>query len=547
MPNGSDVAPPETSAPRARREAVVIASVTLGLFLLLSQTNTCDKVLHYLYHEDTLHLDAALLAVMLGAIGMGIFAYRRWREAEREMHARRVAERVAMELAQHDALTGLPNRRHHLAELGRTLASDKRGALALLLLDLDRFKAVNDLHGHPAGDRLLQEVAFRLRAVLREGDQIARLGGDEFALVVPCGNDPIEQAARLARRIVGALTQPVRLDGVTVQTGTSIGIAIAEPGSEDDATALMHRADLALYRAKQEGRGGFNFFEAGMDAAARERGDIEAALRAAIAADQVEAHFQPLVSIDTGELLGFEALARWHHAERGMVAPSLFVPIAEDSGLIGPLTERILRRACQAAREWPEHLLIAINISPSQLRDRALPRLIREVLAECGLPARRLELEVTEGALIGNLDLAREVLNELKDLGLRLALDDFGTGYSSLAHLQALPFDKIKIDARFVRAMSTDPGSRKIVAAVIGLGHSLGVPTVAEGVEDARDAAELRALGCDVGQGWLFGRPVAPEGLGPLLAAGRAAPGMHGDQELTRLRDVPQPAGRAAA
>ena len=547
MRNGSDVAPPETTAPRARREAAVIASVTIGLFLLLSQTETCDLVLHYLYHQDDLHLDAALLAVLLAAIGLGIFAFRRWRDAEREMRARRAAERVAMELAQHDPLTGLPNRRHHLAELGRSLASDKRGALALLLLDLDRFKAVNDLHGHPAGDRLLQEVATRLRGVVREGDQIARLGGDEFALVVPCGHHPTEQAARLARRIVAALSQPFRLDGVTVQTGTSIGIAIAEPGSDDEATALMQRADLALYRAKREGRGGFNFFEAGMDAAARERVDIEAALRLAIEADQVEAHFQPLVSIDTGDLLGFEALARWHHPERGMVSPSLFVPIAEDSGLIGPLTERILRRACQAAREWPDHLMVAINISPSQLRDRALPRLIREVLAECGLPARRLELEVTESALIGNLDLAREVLNELKALGLRLALDDFGTGYSSLAHLQALPFDKIKIDARFVRAMSTDSGSRKIVAAVIGLGHSLGVPTVAEGVEDARDAAELRALGCDVGQGWLFGRPTAREALAPLVAGVRAGPGMPRDEALTRPRDVSQPAGRAAA
>lgn len=547
MRNGREAAPSETSAPRARREAALIASVTLGLFLLLSQTNTCDKVLHYLYHEDDLHLDAALLAVLLAAIGLGIFAYRRWRDAEREMRARRSAERVAMELAQHDPLTGLPNRRHHLAELGRSLAADKRGALALLLLDLDRFKAVNDLHGHPAGDRLLQEVANRLRALVREGDLVARLSGDEFALVVPCGDDPTEQAARLARRIVAAMAQPFRLDGVTVQSGTSIGIAIAEPGSEDDATALMHRADLALYRAKQEGRGGFNFFESGMDAAARERGDIEAALRAAIAADEVEAHFQPLVSIDTGDLLGFEALARWHLPERGMVPPSLFVPIAEDSGLIGPLTERILRRACNAARAWPEHLVVAINISPSQLRDRALPRLIREVLAECGLPARRLELEVTESALIGNLDLAREVLNELKALGLRLALDDFGTGYSSLAHLQALPFDKIKIDARFVRAMSTDPGSRKIVAAVIGLGHSLGVPTVAEGVEDARDAAELHALGCDVGQGWLFGRPVAPEALAPLVAGGRVAHAKHVHGELTQPGDAPHPAGRAAA
>jgi predicted signal transduction protein with EAL and GGDEF domain len=307
--------------------------------------------------------------------------------------------------------------------------------------------------------------------------------------------------------------------------GCSVGVALASPGgggADEAAEALLARADAAMYRAKAKGRGCFRFFEPGMDGRIRERAALAADLRAAVLADALEPHFQPLVDLGTGRLVGFEMLARWPHPRRGQVPPVEFVPIAEDTGLIGPMTERLLRRACRAAVAWPSDVVLACNISPVQLRDRGLPAIVRAALAESGLPPGRLEIELTESALLDDFGLARDILGELKALGVRLALDDFGTGYSSLRHLQALPIDKIKIDAGFVRSMADSAESRKIVAAVVGLGRSLGLPTVAEGVEDAAAAGLLAGLGCTVGQGWLFGRAV-PEGEAAALAAGVAA------------------------
>ena len=427
-------------------------------------------------------------------------------------------------VARIDALTDLPNRRRLYEALDGMLAEagSSGGGVALLLLDLDRFKVVNDAHGHPAGDQLLQLVAARLRAIARPSDLVARLGGDEFALVAPL--DPAgqalphdEAAAQLARRIVAALEHPFGLSsGKVAQIGVSIGLALAQP-DEAGADALIHRADIALYRAKTDGRGRFCFFEPSMDAPIQVRALLEGELRAAIAGNLVVPYFQPVVEMATGRLIGFEMLARWLHPTRGMISPAEFVPIAEDIGLIGAMTGSLLRRACHAARTWPSDLFFACNISPLQLRDRGLPAMVRAALVESGLPPHRLELEITESALVGDMDLALELLGELKTLGLRLALDDFGTGYSSLRHLNLLPFDKLKIDAGFVGAMAVNPDSRKIVAAVVGLGHSLGLITVAEGVEDLGTAAMLRDLGCDLGQGWLFGRPCPAEAVDMLL------------------------------
>ncbi len=441
-------------------------------------------------------------------------------------HARlRVALAHTEATARTDALTGLPNRRRLYEKLQAMLSRmEQNGSgVALLLLDLDRFKVVNDVHGHPAGDQLLQLVAARLRTVARTGDLIARLGGDEFALLAPFDapaqtRPPGEAAAQLARRIVTALEQPFELSGrITVQIGVTIGVALAQSGHEG-VDALMHRADVALYRAKADGRGRFYLFEPSMDASIQLRALLESDLRHAIANDLIIPHFQPLVDIETERLIGFEMLARWPHPTRGMISPAEFIPIAEDIGLIGPLTDLLLRKACHVAMTWPPELLLACNVSPFQLRDRELPAMIRAVLDNAGFPPQRLELEITESALVGDIDLARELLNELKALGVRLALDDFGTGYSSLQHLNMLPFDKIKIDAGFVGAMSSNVESRKIVAAVVGLGHSLGLITVAEGVEDPKTAELLRDLGCDVGQGWLYGRPCSAEAVNALLS-----------------------------
>ncbi len=425
-------------------------------------------------------------------------------------------------VARTDALTGLPNRRGLYEQLRTALTrADRSGGAALLLCDLDRFKGVNDAHGHPAGDHLLQLVAARLRNVARAGSIIARLGGDEFALVIPLDaadpSGPASEAAQLARRIIAVLGEPFALpDGPVAQIGASIGIALAR-AEEGDADALVRRADVALYRAKADGRSRFHVFDPGLDAHIQTRALLEGDLRQAIARGLLVPHFQPLVDMATGRLIGFEMLARWPHPTRGTVPPGEFIPIAEDAGLIGLMTEGLLRRACRAAAAWPSDTFVACNLSPLQLRDRGLPAAVRSILAETGLPAHRLELEITESALVGDIDLARDLLGKLKALGVRLALDDFGTGYSSLRHLQLLPIDKLKIDAGFVRAMGGDSESRKIVAAVIGLSHSLGLLTVAEGVEDEGTAALLRGLGCDVGQGWLYGRPASEDAVGALL------------------------------
>ena len=421
-------------------------------------------------------------------------------------------------VARTDALTELPNRRKFYEALGTALAHPGGGHYALLLIDLDRFKAVNDAYGHLAGDRVLQLAAESMRPVLRGHDLLARLGGDEFALLLRLEHQAepslSAEATRVAQRIVSVLAEPFGLDGGSAQVGASVGLALVEPG--DTVESLAIRADTALYRAKADGRGCVRFFEPGMDAKARVRARLEGELRQAVAEDAIVPYFQPLVALDTGRLVGVEMLARWPHPERGMVPPAEFIPLAEELGVIGAMTSNLLRRACRDAAGWPACVTLACNLSPLQLRDPRLPAAISQVLEETGFPGGRLELEVTESALIGDICLARTLLDQLKKLGVRLALDDFGTGYASLMSLRALPFDKLKIDASFVGAMAYDPESSKIVSAVIGLCQSLGLTSVAEGVETEEIAGLLRQLGCDIGQGWLFGRPVPSEEIAML-------------------------------
>ena len=411
-----------------------------------------------------------------------------------------------------DLLTGLPNRRGFCQELEDALSQGRDGAVAhaLLLIDLDRFKPVNDAHGHAAGDELLRLVGSRLRAVQHGDRWVARLGGDEFAVLLRCdpaSADPGLNPAGVARRIVEALSEPFTLpNGAVVQVGSSVGIGLSRGG--DDVSDLMHRADVGLYRAKNEGRNCFRFFEQNTDARVRELALLESEFRAAVAAEAIVPHFQPLVDLLTARVVGVEMLARWPHPERGMVSPAEFIPVAEASGLIGPMTVSLMRQGCRAAMHWPAHVTLACNISALQLCGPGLPATIAGILAETGFPSGRLEIEVTESAFVGNIDVARGLLEEIKALGVKLALDDFGTGYSSLRHLQQLPFDKLKIDQSFVKAMEADRESSKIVSAVVGLGQSLGMTTVAEGVESGRSADTLRSLGCMVGQGWFFGRPV---------------------------------------
>ena len=360
---------------------------------------------------------------------------------------RRAEARIAF-MAHHDALTGLPNRVLFRERMEEALLWMHRGeSAAVLCLDLDDFKTVNDTLGHPVGDRLLQLVGERLQNAVRETDTVARLGGDEFAVLQSV--DDAEDAGLLAARLIGIISAPYEVDGQALSVGVSIGIAVG-PGDGDDCDRLLKSADMALYRAKAEGRGAYCFFEAEMDARLQARRRLEIDLRAALAADALEVHYQPLVQLGSGEVAGFEALVRWNHAERGNVPPIDFIHLAEETGLIAPLGAFVLRRACMEAASWPDHIKIAVNLSPLQFRAGTLFEQVREALEAARLKPERLELEITESLLLEKSDQVLATLHALRALGVRISMDDFGTGYSSLSYLRSFPFDKIKIDRSFV-------------------------------------------------------------------------------------------------
>jgi diguanylate cyclase (GGDEF)-like protein/PAS domain S-box-containing protein len=418
---------------------------------------------------------------------------------------KRAEARLAF-MAQHDGLTGLPNRnllRQHMDEI---LLHTRRSAdkVAVLVLGLDNFKSVNDTLGHGIGDKLLRGVAKRLRSTLREEDSLARLNSDEFA-IVQSGLARPEDAVLLARRLLEAIGDPYLLDGHSVVIGASIGIAMA-PGDGDESEKLLKNADMALSRAKNDQRGTFSFFEAGMDARAQTRRKIEIDLRDAIQNDVLRPYYQPLVDLSTGRITGFEALVRWPHSERGMVSPAEFIPVAEETGLINALGGLMLRRACMDAAQWPDDVRVAVNLSPLQFRVGNLLSVVMDALKQSGLSAKRLELEITETLLLEKSGQVLATLHALRALGVRISMDDFGTGYSSLSYLRSFPFDKIKIDQSFVRDLGSNRDAQAIVRSIISLGMGLGVTITAEGVETEAELSCLRAEGCHEGQGFLFSR-----------------------------------------
>lgn len=434
----------------------------------------------------------------------------------------RRAEARITHMAHHDSLTGLPNRilfREHLNEvLFRARRTEE--ALAVLCLDLDHFKSVNDTLGHPVGDKLLQAVAQRLRQSLRETDFAARLGGDEFAVIATAIAGPAD-ASGLAVRLIEALSKPYDIDGHQVVIGTSIGVAVSpENGFEPDL--LLKNADMALYRSKADGRSTFRFFEQEMDARLQARRLLELDLRKALACGEFGLFYQPLVNVRTNAISGFEALLRWHHPERGTVSPAEFIPLAEEIGLIVPIGEWVLRQACKEAATWPEHLHVAVNLSPAQFKNRNLIPTVVSALASAGLPASRLELEITESVLLHDNDDNLATLHRFKSLGVRISMDDFGTGYSSLGYLHKFPFDKIKIDQSFVRELSERPEAKAIIRAVTGLGVSLGISITAEGVETVDQLEHLRAEGCTEVQGYLISRPKPADEIAALIADHRS-------------------------
>jgi diguanylate cyclase (GGDEF)-like protein/PAS domain S-box-containing protein len=419
---------------------------------------------------------------------------------ERKRHEQRIAH-----MTHHDSLTDLPNRAAFNSCLAATLelAAKSGESFAVLSMDVDRFKAVNDVFGHAIGDELLREVARRME-IACQGSFLARVGGDEFIAITPTAPQPATAEA-LAARINGAFTSDIDIEGHPLRVGLTIGIGVY-PQDGADTTTLVANADAALFRAKSEARGSIRFFEMSMDKQLREKRALQQDLRTAVMHDELALHYQPQARID-GEITGFEALARWNHPRHGLVPPSTFIPLAEENGIIGALGEWVLRSACREAASWPRPLSIAINLSPVQFQSGDLPNLVHQILLETGLSPKRLELEITEGVLIGDFTRAVATLRRLKNLGVRIAMDDFGTGYSSLSYLQSFPFDKIKIDQAFISNLGNSQQAATIVRAVIALGRGLDVPVAAEGVETEEQLKFLAAEKCDEIQGYLIGRP----------------------------------------
>ncbi|MHC2623821.1 diguanylate cyclase (GGDEF)-like protein/PAS domain S-box-containing protein [Bradyrhizobium huanghuaihaiense] len=433
----------------------------------------------------------------------------------------RADERIA-HMAHYDALTDLPNRVLMRSHLERRVAELAEGRpFAILYIDVDEFKGVNDSLGHEVGDELLRQVASRLRACVSGNDLVARLGGDEFAIVKAGTNDQAE-LTRLADTILSALRAPVSCKGQEVLTDASIGVAIA-PEHGDNLDDLLKRADLAMYAAKSEGRGTFRIFVPEYDAKARQRRQLELDLRQALARGEFEVHYQPLVDLAANVVTGCEALLRWRHPERGMVSPADFIPVAEDTGLIGEIGEWVLKQACNEAASWPGNIHIAVNVSPVQFRSRSLALKVAAALADSGLAPGRLELEITETVLIRDDEEALTILQQLRELGVRIALDDFGTGYSSLSYLHRFPFDKIKIDRSFISDIGEPEDSSPIVQAVVHMAAARHMATTAEGVETEAQREVLRQLGCSQMQGWLFSPAVPAAKLKQLLSAQAAA------------------------
>lgn len=435
------------------------------------------------------------------------------------LRALRDAVQQATYLANHDALTGLPNRALFADRLERTVAATERTdeKSAVLIMDLDHFKEVNDTLGHPAGDALLIQVVDRVRGYLRKTDTLARLGGDEFAIIQNNMKEG-ESAGVTAQRIIEAIEPPFSLDGHDVVIGCSIGIAVVD-SAETNPQELMRRADLALYRAKADGRATYRYFDEEMNRRLLERKTLERELRRAFAEEQFSVFYQPQLNLISRSVVGVEALLRWHHPERGLVPPAEFIPMCEETGLIGPLGEWVLRRACQETRDW-QQVKVAVNLSPTQFRNAGLAGMVARVLKETAFDPKRLELEITEAVLIADTDVVLATLCAIKALGVRIAMDDFGTGYSSLSYLRRFPFDKVKIDQSFVRDLGRSDDATAIIRAVVALTRSLGMRSIAEGVETSEQARLLTQEGCQEVQGYFFGRPVPASDL----AAGLSAP-----------------------
>jgi diguanylate cyclase (GGDEF)-like protein len=503
----------------AQRDLLVIGLVAIPIYVALVATDAFDGVYHWSRQHEAWQLDEIIALGFCLGIAAIIFGWRRITDLRGEMKRRGAAEQEAHRAARHDVLTGLPNRRRFLEQFHKwTDELSPEQVCALFVVDLDHFKPINDLYGHRLGDEVLRTVAGRLTELVEGTGMVARLGGDEFGILMPVHRGG-EVELRLARRIVHEIPQPILLASLSLEVGVSVGVAIYDPDEHTDddlatrdgsqVETMLRQADMAMYRAKTEGRGLYRFFDRDMDERLQVRVQLEREIKGAIAKGQIVPYYQPLVDLATQTTLGYEILARWLHPTRGVLPPLLFIPIAEDTGSIGDLTYSLLAQAVEDAKDWAPELYLSMNLSPRQFADPLLAQRILAILAAASFSAPRLEIEITETAVVQRLEEAKVTLQALRNLGVRIALDDFGTGYSGLHHLRELHLDTIKIDRSFVTDMLEKPEEAKLVEAIIGLGHVLGLKTTAEGIETQEVLDRLTELGCDAGQGFLFGRPEA--------------------------------------
>jgi diguanylate cyclase (GGDEF)-like protein len=492
--------------------SVIAAVLVVGLYLTFEYNVFTESRGGVTVHGKTIELDEALLLGAIVSVGLLMFSLRRYFEQKREMSRRVAAERQIRELAFQDPLTGLANRRQFNDALKIAVAAPPReGAVhAVLLMDMNGFKRINDTYGHGVGDEVLVITARRILGAMRDGDLVARLGGDEFA-VLALHLVSAEAATNVALRVIDGLATSISIGNTKIQIGLSIGVSLI-PDDAITPEQALRRADLALYRAKEERRSAVRFFEDEMDKRVQERQWLEQELRAAVPAGTILAYFQPSVDLRSKRVVGFEASPRWIHASFGEVSPSRFIPIAEESGLIHELGDQVLRQGCMAAVQWPDNIILSVDVLPSQLKDKSLKTRTIAILRETGLAPERLEIQITESALVRDLEAAQEILGALREAGVKIALDNFGTGYSSLYHLRNFKLDKIKIDRSFIRGMISEEESGEIVRALVGLAHGLGLTVAAEGIQDNEQQASLIRTGCEQGQGYLYSGPVSARG-----------------------------------
>ena len=511
MNRAGDPLPGETRPlAKAERDIVTLGIAVAAIILFVGTAGSIMPAIVRSWLGTGATPDTLLTSTVLLNIALLIFGWRRYADLQREVTERRRAEARAQELAAMDPLTGALNRRSGGPAIEALIAdaAARRHAVAVLMVDLDNFKQVNDLFGHAMGDRVLVETARRLAALLPAGGVLARIGGDEFICALPYEPQASETIDRLAARLIEAVSDPIEERDLRVEPTVSIGIAASdEQDAKANSETLIHRADIAMYHAKKRGRNRYYWFEAQMESELRFRAELETGIRRGIPLGEFVPYYEQQVDLETGELVGFEMLARWNSPQFGLVGPEVFIPIAEEIDVIGDLSEGLIRQALADARDWHPKLTLSVNISPIQLRDPWFAQKLLRMLVDAGFPPQRFEVEITESCLHDNIGAVRTIVTSLKNQGIRISLDDFGTGYSSLSQLRSLPFDRLKIDRAFVGELSGEGPGNDLVEAMVSLGRGLSLPVTAEGIESASILQALRGMGQLKGQGYLYGKP----------------------------------------